>query len=136
MLGIADAEHAETRPHAERLAVTPLSCSIAGQRLAMLPLAGTRAAAIYEAPRSIEPYYCNYGLNPEYEPLIEAAGLRVSGRDEEGRARIVELDGHPFFLVTLFVFQARADHAVPHPITRAFLDAARARQPQSGLRLS
>lgn len=128
VLGVADAGHAESQPDAERLAVTPLVCLVAGQRLPVLPVAGTRAAAIYEAASVIEPYYCNYGLNPEYEQQIEAAGLRVSGRDEDGRARILELAGHPFFLATLYVFQARDDHAVPHPITRAFLAAARARR--------
>ncbi|HWL86415.1 MAG TPA: hypothetical protein VNO21_11465, partial [Polyangiaceae bacterium] len=127
VLGVADAEHAETSPQAERLAVTPLVCSVAGQLLPVLPIAGTRAAAIYRTPRPIEPYYCNYGMNPDYEQRIEAAGLRVSGRDEEGRARILELEGHPFYLVTLYVFQAREDHTEPHPFTRAFLDAARAR---------
>lgn len=127
VLGVVDAEHAENDPGAPRLAVTPLTCSIAGQPLPVLPIPGSRAAAIYGAAQVIEPYYCNYGLNPDYEAQIESAGLRVSGRDREGRARILELAGHPFFVATLYVFQARNDHAVPHPLTRALLDAASAR---------
>src|SRR5262245_48424620 len=42
----------------------------------------------------------NYGLNPAYRPAIEQAGLRVTGLDDEGEARIVELDHHPFFVAT------------------------------------
>ena len=48
----------------------------------------------------------------------------MSGRDENGGARIVELDDHPFFVATLYVFQVRFDRTVPHPLTAAFLEAA------------
>ncbi|WP_394829038.1 glutamine amidotransferase-related protein [Pendulispora albinea] len=126
-LGVADAAHAEDHPSAERLAVTPLVCSVAGQRLPVLPVPGTRAAALYGEPRPIEPYYCNYGMNPEYEASLSAAGLKVTGRDEEGRARIVELERHPFYLATLYVFQDRSPRTKPHPFTAAFLEAARER---------
>jgi CTP synthase (UTP-ammonia lyase) len=40
---------------------------------------------------------------------------------------VVELDGHPFFLATLYVFQARETRRDLHPLTRAFLAAASAR---------
>ncbi len=124
VLGIEDADHAETNPDAEQLAVTPLACSLAGQSHPVRLVPGSRAAAIYGAERVIEPYFCSYGLNPAFEPRLEAAGLRVSGRDDNRSARVVELDGHPFFVATLYVFQARDDHTSPHPLTTAFLEAA------------
>jgi CTP synthase (UTP-ammonia lyase) len=124
VLGIEDADHAETNPGAEQLAVTPLACSLAGQRHPVQLVQGTRAAAIYGGEAVVEPYYCSYGLNPAFEPRVQAAGLRVSGRDENGCARVVELDGHPFFVATLYVFQARDDRTSPHPLTAAFLEAA------------
>jgi len=124
VLGIEDADHAETNPGAEHLAVTPLACSLEGQSHPVRLVPGSRAAAIYGAAEVVEPYYCSYGLNPEVEPQLEAAGLRVSGRDENGGARVVELEGHPFLVATLYVFQARGDYSSPHPLTRAFLDAA------------
>ena len=123
VLGIEDADHAETNPGAEHLAVTPLACSLEGQRHSVHLVSGSRAAAIYGAEDVVEPYYCSYGLNPELEPRLEAVGLRVSGRDEHGSARVVELGGHPFLVATLYVFQARDDYSSPHPLTAAFLGA-------------
>ena len=124
VLGIADADHAETNPGAEHLAVTPLACSLEGQSHPVRLVPGSRAATIYDAEEVVEPYYCSYGLNPELEPRLESAGLLVSGRDENGSARVVELGGHPFFVATLYVFQARDDYSSPHPLTVAFLAAA------------
>ncbi len=125
VLGIEHAHHAETNPGAEHLAVTPLACSLVGQRHPVQLVPGSHAAAIYAANEVVEPYFCSYGLNPALEPRLEEAGLHVSGRDEHAGARIVELSGHPFFVATLYVFQARDDHADPHPLTAAFLEAAR-----------
>ncbi|HEU0194642.1 MAG TPA: hypothetical protein VFQ71_10615 [Gaiellales bacterium] len=124
VLGLADADHAETRPDADRLAVTPLACSLVGQRHPVHVAPGSRAAVAYGGEETVEPYFCGFGLNPDLEPGLEAHGLRISGRDELGSARIVELESHPFFVGTLFVFQARDDHRPPHPLTAAFLGAA------------
>jgi CTP synthase (UTP-ammonia lyase) len=125
VLGVHDAEHAETNPDAENLAITPLTCSLVGQRHAVHLLTDSRAGAVYGTDVVVEPFYCSYGSNPALEPRLEAAGLSVSGRDAEGSARVVELDDHPFFIATLYVFQVREDRSRPHPLTAAFLEAAR-----------
>ena len=85
---------------------------------------GTLAASLYRAGRVTEPYYCNYGLNPEYRGRLEEAGLIVSGTGADGEVRIVELATHPFFLATLFVPQARSSPEHPHPVFRGFASAA------------
>ncbi|MEO8290700.1 MAG: hypothetical protein ABI649_06855 [Gaiellaceae bacterium] len=92
----------------------------------MIVLPGSRAADLYGTDEALEDYYCNYGLNPDYRPLIEESGLLVTGIDEEGGVRIVELDGHPFFVATLFCFQTRSRPAEPHPLVSGFVAAARA----------
>ena len=115
VLGVEEAEHAETSPDAGRLVVTPLSCSLVGQRHRVHILPGTRAAELYGRD-AVERYYCNYGLNPEYRPALEASGLRVSAEDDDGEVRIVELDGHPFFLGTLFLPQMTSSRDEPHPV--------------------
>ena len=84
------------------------------QQVAILP--GTRAAHLYGATEATEDYYCKYGVNPDYRGLLEARGLRVSGVGGAGEIRIVELPGHPFFLATLFLPQARSTPATPHPL--------------------
>lgn len=127
VLGQADADHAETSPGAPRLAVTPLTCSLAGQSHPVRVVPGTRAAQLYGCAETVEPFYCNFGLNPDYRRLLEARGLRVSGFGEDGRERIIELDGHPFFIGTLYVPQARSKPGAPHPLVAGLVAAARAR---------
>jgi CTP synthase (UTP-ammonia lyase) len=84
---------------------------------------GTRAAALYDAPAALEEYYCNYGVNPDYVARLQAGGLCVSGVGDEGEIRIVELPGHPFFLATLFLPQARSTRANPHPLLQGYAAA-------------
>ncbi len=89
---------------------------------------GTRAARLYGTAETIEDYYCNYGVNQEYQQALEGRGLRVSGRGGAGEIRIVELPDHPFFLATLFLPQARSTAARPHPLLAGYAAAVRARQ--------
>jgi len=78
-------------------------------------LPGTKAAELYGADTADEDYFCNYGLNPEYRPRLEIEGLRVSGIDDEGEVRVVELAGHPFYVATLYCFQTRSSRRTPSP---------------------
>lgn len=127
VLGVADAEHAETAPDAPRLAIAPLVCSLAGTvgRVRFAP--GSRVAEIYGSDASDEPFFCSYGLNPEYREPLETAGARVTGTGEDGAARVVEVADHPFLIGTLFVPQAGSRPGAPHPLIVALAAAARAR---------
>jgi CTP synthase (UTP-ammonia lyase) len=71
-----------------------------------------------------EQFYCNYGVNEEYEKQFQAAGLRVSARGTQGETRAVELPNHRFFIATLFVPQLSSRPESPHPFILAFLRAA------------
>jgi CTP synthase (UTP-ammonia lyase) len=71
----------------------------------------------------VEPYYCNYGVNPDYGRELEAHGLRISGVGETGEVRLIEIPDHPFFMATLFLPQARSKPAEPHPLLRGFAAA-------------
>jgi CTP synthase (UTP-ammonia lyase) len=126
--GLPEADHEETSPGAPRLVVTALQCSLAGQVHPVRILAATKAAAIYALGEVLEPFFCNYGLNPDYRPLLESHGLIVSGMGNDGEVRIVELSTHPFFLGTLYVPQARYKPGEPHPLIHAFVAAARQEQ--------
>ena len=86
----------------------------------------TRAARLYGVFEATEPYYCSYGVNPDYRLQFEASGLRVSGVGSEGEIRIVELPEHPFFVATLFLPQARSMPASPHPLLIGFAAAVAA----------
>jgi CTP synthase (UTP-ammonia lyase) len=54
--------------------------------------------------------------------------LRVSGRDAEGAVRAIELDGHPFFVATLFQPERSALAGRRHPLVKAFVTAAACEQ--------
>lgn len=125
VLGITDADHEETNPTGPRLAVTALSCSLAGQDHPVNLLVGTRASAVYEAARTIEPFFCSFGLNPEFRAPLEQNGLVVSRVGDDGEVRVLELPVHRFFVATLYVPQARSTPDRPHPLVMAFLEAAR-----------
>ncbi len=124
VLGIMDADHAESNPHAATILVAPLSCSVSEQTTTFTLTPGSRAAAIYGTAEIVEQYgICTYGLNAEFRPLFEGSGLHATGRDEHGDARIVELDAHPYFVGTLFQPERSAFRGVAHPLVEALLRA-------------
>jgi CTP synthase (UTP-ammonia lyase) len=127
VLGFADAEHAEYDPYASRLFVTPLSCSLAGKEMTVHIVEGSRAAAAYRRPTAVERYYCNFGLNLDYLDALVQAGLRVTGTDQDGEPRVIELPDHSFFVATLFVPQTSSSPASPHPLVLSLVEAAQAR---------
>jgi CTP synthase (UTP-ammonia lyase) len=127
VLGRDEAATAESDPGASDLFVTPLSCSLVGQTMAVSVTPGTRAGDAYGTTSVEERYYCNFGVNPDVVDDLASAGLVVTGVDADGELRIVELDGHPFFLGTLFVPQARSTLVRPHPLVTALVSAAAAR---------
>jgi CTP synthase (UTP-ammonia lyase) len=124
VLGFQDAQHAEYDPYASRLFISALACSPAGRIMPVTLTSGSRAADIYGGVRTEEEYYCNFGLNDEYRSKLEDGGLRVSGVDNDGEVRVVELSDHPFCVATLFVPQTRSKPDRPHPLVNALLRAA------------
>ncbi len=128
VLGVEDAQHAEYDSYASRMFVVPLSCSLVGRVMRVRLAAGSRAAEMYGRPESDEQYYCNFGLNPEHEAALESAGLLITGRDDDGEARVVELARHPFFIATLFVPSLTSTREAPHPLIMALLRVADARR--------
>ncbi|MFP3902565.1 MAG: CTP synthase, partial [Acidimicrobiia bacterium] len=85
---------------------------------------GSRAGRAYGTTTATERYYCNFGLDPARVDELVAAGLVVSGTDEEGETRIVELPELPFFVATLFVPQTSSSLVRPHPLVAGFVAAA------------
>ena len=133
MLKIADADTAENNSGSSHYIVTPLSCALPNRRdggpkgsgdekLKILP--GTLLHSICGSEDDSEQYYCNYGVNEDYEKRFQAAGLRVSARGIQGETRAVELPGHRFFIATLFQPQLSSRPEMPHRFLLAFLRAA------------
>ena len=84
----------------------------------------SRLARAYGDERAVEGYHCSYGLNVAYARHLDGGPLRATCWDDAGEVRGVELDGHPFFVATLFQPERAALHEKAPPIVRAFVEAA------------
>ena len=120
--GIA-AAHAEVDPAAVDPVIAPLMCSLVEQSGSLIFTPGSRLASIYGVASTSEEYHCRYGLNPRYAERLASGPLRVAACDESGDVRGIELDGHPFFIGTLFQPERSAFSGRRHPLIRAFVVA-------------
>lgn len=121
---MGEADHEESSPDAALPLISKLSCSLSGQTGKVLLVPGSQAQQIYNSGEVTEDFACNYGVNPLYQDRLRSEELRVSGYDEEGAVRIVELASLPFFIATLYMPQLRSTHEKPHPLMLAYLRAA------------
>ena len=121
VLGFRDAQHAEYDPYASNLFVSELACSLVGREVQLQFVPDSLIARCYGSDRAVERYYCNFGIHPDRIGVLGSGPLRIVGSDAEGDVRVVELPGHPFFVGTLYVPQARSTAASPHPLVSAFL---------------
>ncbi len=124
VLGFKDAQHAEYDPYSSDLFISQLACSLAGREMPLTFESNSRIAQIYGAVCATERYYCNFGVNPKVVPILKSGDLKITGSDDEGEIRVVELSDHPFFIGTLFVPQTRSTTENPHPLVTEFLRAA------------
>jgi CTP synthase (UTP-ammonia lyase) len=121
--GVQDAAHAEYGPGGTPV-ITLLACSLMDQQIRVELAPGSRLAALYGQPSSLESTTCNYGLAPEVQHLAEQHGLRISATDATGEVRAIERVDHPFFVGTLYQPQLRSQPGSPHPVFVGFLQAA------------
>ena len=88
-------------------------------------LPGSRAATAYGQEYVEERHRHRFEFNNHYRETLEAAGLVISGESPDRRlVEIIELRDHPWFVGTQFhpEFLSRPDR--PHPLFRAFIEAA------------
>ncbi|MEN0106265.1 MAG: CTP synthase [Pseudomonas sp.] len=123
VLGWADAEHAETHPEGKRLVIAPLVCGLVEVSGAIELAPGSQLADAYGQQQITEGYHCRYGLNPEFAKALASGPLRITAWDDERDARGIELEGHPFFVGTLFQPERAALEGRVPPITKAFIEA-------------
>ena len=124
VLGFHEADHAESNPATALPLISPLACSLARGKGAIRLVPNSQLARIYGRTEIAENYHCNFGLNPRFESMLNDGRLNVSGRDENGEVRAVELAGHSFFIATLFQPEQSAFAGVEHPLICSFVRAA------------
>jgi CTP synthase (UTP-ammonia lyase) len=122
--GIERPKHAEIEPDAEEPVIAPLACALIekGGRVRFGP--GSKLASAYGRLSADEEYHCSYGLSTACRRRLAAGPLRATAWDEDGDVRAVELDGHPFFVGTLFQPERAALRNEAPPLVRAFIAAS------------
>ncbi|HHD2680976.1 TPA: CTP synthase [Klebsiella oxytoca] len=123
VMGWQDAAHAETDTEG-RMVIAPLSCSLVEKTDNIELRANTLIARAYGRDSIQEGYHCNYGIADDFARELEQGDLRVTGWDDDGEIRAVELVTHPFFVATLFQHERNALEGRPAPLVHAFLHAA------------
>lgn len=123
VIGWSDAEHGETAPSAARQVISLLSCALVEVGDAVRFRPGSKIFAAYGCGEATEGYHCNYGLNPEFQSMLFAGSLRATAEDENGEIRAMELEGHPFFVATLFQPERVALEGKVPPLVRAFVQS-------------
>jgi CTP synthase (UTP-ammonia lyase) len=123
VLGLLDADHAETNPHASLQFISPLTCSLVEKEMEIVLAEGSLLRRSYGVPRIVEGYRCSYGPNPKYEQQLFAGPLRVTARDTDGEVRAAELSGHPFFVGTLFQPERKSLTGQLPPLVRDLVGA-------------
>ncbi len=123
VIGIGEADHAELNPDASVLFVTPLTCALRGVKGIVRLMPGSMAAHFYGAEEALEEYNCGFGLNPVYRDSLEKSDLHITGVDADDEVRVIELQGHPFFLATLYQPERAARDGRAHPLVDAFVQA-------------
>jgi CTP synthase len=86
---------------------------------------GTRAAAAYGVACVEERHRHRFEFNNAYREMLQEGGLVLSGISPDGRlVEISELADHPFMLGSQFHPEFRSRPNRPHPLFRAFVEAA------------
>lgn len=125
--GIDRPAHAEVDPDAADPVIAPLACTLVEQAGDIYFTPESRLAAIYGVPAATEQYHCRYGLSARYRDRLSRGPLHVSARDDAGDIRAIELEGHPFFIATLFQPERSGLAGTRHPLVNAFVAAALSR---------
>ena len=112
------------RPTPPRPVIAPLACSLVEVTDKVQLRPGSRIAAAYGATEATEGYHCRYGLNEAFRATLVSGALRVTAEDEAGDIRALELEGHPFFVATLFQPERAALTGRLPPLVAAFARAA------------
>ena len=87
---------------------------------------GSVAQKAYGVAEIRERHRHRYEFNNAHRPVLEKAGLRISGTYPKGDlVEVVEIPGHPWFVACQFHPEFRSKPDAPHPLFRGFAQAAR-----------
>jgi CTP synthase len=86
---------------------------------------GSLAQRAYGHSEISERHRHRYEFNREYESILTAGGLRITGSTPDATyVEIVEIPGHPFFLGCQFHPEFKSKPLEPHPLFTQFIKAS------------
>ncbi|MDG4812823.1 CTP synthase [Hydrogenovibrio sp. 3SP14C1] len=96
---------------------------LGGQSCALVD--GSKMREIYGASVIRERHRHRYEVNDGYIAKLEAAGLKISGRSEDGNlVETIEIEDHPWFIACQFHPEFTSTPRNGHPLFKAFVEAA------------
>jgi CTP synthase (UTP-ammonia lyase) len=125
VLGLTEADHQKSSPKSSLPLISPLGCALAGVKARVRFTDGSHLRKAYKSAESVEEYHCSFGLNTRYRRLLEGHDLYVAAYDDQHEVRAVELDGHPFFVATLFQPEMRTG---ANPLVESFVSVCARRK--------
>ena len=126
VLNLDQADNAEVNPDTDFPLINQLVCSLIEQSNKISLLENSMISAIYNQKEINEQYRCSYGFNRNYMNLFDDSKLRITGLDDDGDPRVIELSSHPFFIGTAFQPERSALNGINHPLINEFILAANA----------
>ena len=97
---------------------------LGGQECALVE--GSHSQKIYGSPKVTERHRHRYEVNNKLISQIEAAGLAVSGRSNDGSlVEMVEITDHPWFVACQFHPEFTSTPRDGHPLFESFINAAK-----------
>lgn len=132
--GMEDANSAEFDPNSKHCVIDLLpeqrlvedyggTMRLGSYRCRLLP--ESLAARAYGCSEISERHRHRYELNNDLRDKLVERGMTMSGLSPDGRlVEIVELEDHPWFVATQFHPEFRSRPNRPHPLFRAFIEAA------------
>jgi CTP synthase (UTP-ammonia lyase) len=123
VLHIAALEDINFNPYVSNEYITALSCSLVGQTRHISVDKNSRLYNIYGCTEIVEKYNCSFGLNKEFQNLLNKNGFKVYGIDENEEARIMIIENNTFFIASLFQPQLSSTYDEPNSLIIEYLNS-------------
>ena len=92
----------------------------------------SKARSVYGKEKIAERHRHRYEVNNYYLPVLEEAGLKVTGRSQDNLVEIIELPNHPWFVACQFHPEFNSNPRDGHPLFIGFVNAGSKHATQSG----
>src|SRR5258707_3357751 len=98
VLGLTEADHAESNPSTAFPLIAPLLCALVEASDTILLKPGSRIATIYGVEAIVEQYHCSFGLNSQYLSLFEQSSMHITDLEHKRQLCALELHHNHMFL--------------------------------------